>query len=259
MRREKGSMVVEASLVFPLVVLVMLAFIILVRYFVVYEIFQHGLYETTREVSSYYYLYSAIGLEQAQNEIQNEGKKAQENLDELIKPFNTTINTMTNIAGAFSNAESAVGKLVANPQDALINGNLESIAEPVDKIVKNAADLPDNFADIGAALELVAENPLETLTYVLKSAGASGVDAAFNLGMNLVTGGLMSKHVPGGVQQFARVMGVDGLKIRTLWNSGGSQGEIQMIFTYEFTIRLFNGFKFQVIQKSVTRGWGIGV
>lgn len=255
MKKEKGSIIVEASLVFPLVLMVMVAFSILIRYFVVYEIMQHGMYETTREMSAYYYLYSAWGLEATSNGILEEGQKATENLDMLAKPINATITSIKNIAGGLQSAQNDL----APEQFAGGNVSAEKIEQIVENLSEETGDLMTNAEDSLASVQLIMESPLEAMTYVLKSAAGGLAKNGQNFLMDLVGQALLTKHIPGkDLKRYADIYGISEVKTSMRWNSD-RKGSVEMIVTYKFSIQLFGGYDFRVVQRTKTKGWGIGV
>ncbi len=258
MKKEKGSIVVEASLVFPIVIMVMLAFSILIRYFMVYETIQHGMYETTREVGAYYYVYSLSGVEDCHNQFSDEKGKAEGNLDMLAEPINQTINTITIIGEKLNSTGQIAGELANDPSTFSMD-KVSQVESNINTLVDSAGKLKQNLGDSKAALELIAANPLETLTYVIKLGVGEAFDWAVDSGMNLIARALLSKHIPGGdLDRYAAFYGIEDLNTAMVWNAGMS-GDVEMLVTYKFTIRLFGGYTYQVIQRTVTKGWGRGV
>lgn len=256
MKRERGSIILEASLVFPIVVLVMLAFSVLVRYFVVYEALQHGMYETTREMSAYYYLYSTTGLEDFSNGISGVGSDARENLDMLAKPFNETLANIRTIADQLSAAKRELGEVSA---DGFRYADVNEVRSRVQELYNTLDATGTSVRDCGASLELLMESPLEAMTYLLQYAASEGFTWAENSAMNLIGQALLSQHIPGrNLERYAQAYGIDDMHAAMAWNAGGS-GDVEMMLSYKFTIRLFGGFDFQVIQRTKARGWSTGV
>lgn len=260
---EKGSVIVEATLVFPLVILVMVAFCVLIRFFVVYETLQHGMYETTREMSAYYYLYASLGLEEFSSSITQEANAATEKLDMLAEPMNATISNMRSIASQLGSIKSDLGSMSAGDvrlnDTASIEAAVDTFRNHVDTLQEEGAALKDSLGDTRAALQLIRESPLEALTYLLKTSIGQVATWAENSVMNALARAFMGQHVPGGdVDSYARAYGILNLKNAMAWNNAAS-GDVEMVLTYLFRIRLFNGFDFQVIQKTTTKGWALGV
>lgn len=255
MKNEKGSVILETSLVFPIVLLVMLAFAVLVRYFVVYETVQHGMYETTREMSSYYYIY-AMTLEDYVNKITGEAKNAEGQLDMLAEPFNTTIGNIKSIADQLSGAKQALGEVSAGDVSKL---DPDALSQRVENLTDTIQATGTGLQDCSAALQLLAESPLEAITYFLKVGVGQTMTWAQNSVMNLLGQALLTKHIPGGnLENYTKAYGISEMNTMTAWNVDES-GNVEMAVTYKFTIRLFGGYDFWVTQKTVAKGWGLGV
>ena len=256
MSNEKGSVILETALVFPIVLLVMLAFSVLVRYFAVYETIQHGMYETTREMSAYYYLYAVTGLEETSNAIAQETKKAEDNLNMLAEPFTQTIGSIRTIANQLSSAQQTLGKASTGE---LTLADAQQVEQQVSAIVSTAGALGTSIQDCGAAVELILQSPLEAMTYLLKFGAGQGFEWAQNSVMNLIGQALLSQHIPGRkLQRYAAASCISYMHAAMAWNGGGS-GDVEMVATYKFTIRLFGGYDFWVTQRTTAKGWGMGV
>lgn len=255
MKNEKGSIILETSLVFPIVLLVMLAFTVLVRYFVVYETVQHGMYETTREMGAYYYVY-AMTLEDYVNEITGEAMSKEDQLNMLAEPFNTTIGNIKNIANQLSGAKKALGETSV---DDILKVDPSVINQKVTDLNNTVQATGTSLQDCSAAIQLLAESPLEAITCVLKMAGGQAINWAQNSVMNLIAQALLSKHIPGeDLIRYTQAYGISEMNTMTAWNVKQS-GDVEMAVTYKFTIRLFGGYDFWVTQKTKAKGWGLGV
>lgn len=256
MKDEKGSVILETSLILPIVVLAMLAFAMLVRYFVVYETMQHGMYETTREMSAYYYLYAAFGLEDFSNDINSTGEKATASLSEMAEPFNSTIASIRHISTSLSGAQSTLGAMSTG--DVQI-ADLETLSGQVDEIVSGAQGMTTGLQNCAGVVQAIAKNPLQTLTYLLQYVGRDAFEWGQNSLMNLIGQALMSKHIPGGdLERYTQLYGVSDMNTAMAWNSR-KDGDVEMMVSYKFSIPLFNGYDFLVTQKTTTKGWGCGV
>ena len=264
MKREKGSVLVEATFILPVVILVFLAFGLFIRYFVTYETLQHGMYEITREMSAYYYVYAAMGFEETSNGIAKEANNAQENLDMLAKPINVTADGITAtmasikaISDQLSRAHGELGSSSIDPQ--ALAENAKGLEGSINELFMNGNALKESLPDTQAALELIVQNPLETVTYLIKFSGGKAFSWAQNTVMGLLGKALMGAHVPGGdLDRYMESHGLSDYQCAMAWNDSGS-GDVEMLATYVFHIRLFGGYEFPVIQKTTTKGWGLGV
>lgn len=245
-RRERGAIVVDASIslttfVFALYILISLVDIAFVQYKMAV-----ALNSAAKEISQYVYLYYKFGLDEYNEELS----------DAAAESHSTASNTLTSLGqmvDAFSNAgESMEGGEFQTAYDELVKG--KNIATDEAKVLKEKiqADPKGFISGMGmlAASELVEEGKT-LLGQVLAQA-------------------LMEKNLRNAESQnaesFLRVSrvkdGTDGLDFQyTTLMAYGKTNEINLVCTYQVTVveLLKKDFNFTFRQMAKSLAWGNGV
>lgn len=152
---RKGSMTVEASIVLPIFISVIITIAFFVKIVYVHELIQHSITETADQMASYAYIYHISGLQGAHDSVRD-GLKSRA---ELFKDHLSTV------MDSFKSLKSIPGEAEGSIKD----GNLQDTED----LIKNAGQ---NFKNITGAAGQAAQNPLGEL----ESAAAMIMGGAFD-------------------------------------------------------------------------------
>lgn len=118
-KHSKGSITVEAAIVVPVFICIIMSIVLLIRVVYIQGVMQHAINETAREISTYSYIYSISGLQKAHDNTQ---EKLDEN-NQLEEYFSQAVE-----------AYNAVGKSVAEAPDSIENLTTEDIKQIKDRL-----------------------------------------------------------------------------------------------------------------------------
>ena len=159
MKRIKGSLTVEAALVLPIFIMVILSLMYIMKVIYIHENIQHSLSQTANELATYSYILDKSKIIDAQQEIYRNSRTSDseniygqiENVYNSIKSGSSYINdeikvdtifvdssTTTNLDSIdnFIKSISKIKELVENNSQKMYK-SLESMLDSVDNILKN--------------------------------------------------------------------------------------------------------------------------
>jgi hypothetical protein len=136
---KKGSVTVEASIVLPIFISLIICIAFFIKLVYIQEIMQHAIDQTASEMASQAYIYRVSGLQQVNDKVRD-GLKS--NSDTFKKHLSTvmdtfsSLNSLTEKGGNTAEDKSYVDKLgeVKNNFDNLINSSNEIIQNPIDEL-----------------------------------------------------------------------------------------------------------------------------
>jgi len=109
--RDKGSVTVEASIVFPIFVCVIISIIFLIKAVIVHEIIQHAINEAAHELSAASYLYHVSGLQKVHDLVQEGLEKDAR----LFKEHAQTVLDACSDVTLIGEAGKAIGEALNDP------------------------------------------------------------------------------------------------------------------------------------------------
>lgn len=142
--KEKGMLTVEAVLTLIPFVLCIMGLISFINIFMVHNKIQYAMYETANELSGYSYFYQALGLRDADRQLNTDADKATEPIDKEIdnvlnvmdklQSVKTSVNTAaeSNISNAYSNYKALAdeAKMLGESGKKLADSTMELIKDP---------------------------------------------------------------------------------------------------------------------------------
>ena len=243
--REKGSIVVEATISLTIFIFAIFSILMLVNVYFIQARMSVALNTAAKEISQYSYLYYALGV-----------NKYDEGISENAEDSKKTVeNTITGIDTMFQSAQNA--------EDSLYSGDFESMMEELEKGEKSVEALyqmyDEKLEDPGqfikgmgkmALSELKEEGKvliakLLTKTFIQKNLKASPNDTADAF-----------------LRRYRVVGGLDGLDFdySTLM-AYGTSNQIQLCVTYD--VKLLELFNYDITytfrQVAKTNAWGNGI
>ena len=180
------------------------------------------------------------------------GAAAETNLDELTKPFLEVTRGIEAISGGLQGMSASLESDTPSYDPADYEKWIEQMSGGADQVVGSAEGVVDSVAAIGS-------DPVAFIGYILQTAASGAIQSGVDAAMGALSKLLLLKHIPGnGLEEYAAAFGIHDLRAAAAWNRNGS-GNVEMIVRYEFEIPLFGGLRFAVVQRTMTRGWGLGV
>ncbi|NLL06232.1 MAG: pilus assembly protein TadE [Clostridiaceae bacterium] len=157
-KNRKGALTVEAAIVMPLFICVILSFALFIKIVYTQSVVQHAINETANELSVYSYLYSVSGAQKlhddAKDYLKDKSKLAQEQINSTVDALGTLGNTKKSIEEASESLKNAdIEKLTKDIED-IKNLSEENIAngkalkEKLDAAVKNPKQQIISFASL---------------------------------------------------------------------------------------------------------------
>lgn len=155
-KNTKGSVTVEAAVILPIIMSLVLCFIFLIKLVHTHVTIQHALNDTANQIATYSYLYSASGLQEihysTKEKLEDKGSQAEKDMElmsESWDAFNEISGTMQK-SGSFSSTDNLKQTLKS------ISGSGSSTVQMlkgISELAKRAAANPkDEVISIGSLL-----------------------------------------------------------------------------------------------------------
>ena len=247
LKKEKGAVVVEATLVIPMFIFLVITIMWIANLCTAQAKIQTAINSSAKEISSFSYIYGLSGLNQARADLAEGGAESADTADEAIKGIKGIYDGLgqASDAGAAAVNGKGVADSVESAKDSYnsISGGVDSISEAY-KRVKND---PKKFI-IGLGKELASEATDEI------SGRLVGGLAKF----------LCEKHLSAGkvsadtyLRKLGVVNGFNGIKFHNTryCNKGGD--DIIIVAQYQLApIKFFNiDIKYNIVQTGRTKAW----
>ncbi|OPZ89767.1 MAG: hypothetical protein BWY74_02586 [Firmicutes bacterium ADurb.Bin419] len=149
---NRGSLTVEAAVIMPFFICVILSFAFFIKIVYTQSVLQHAINETANELSVYSYLYSASGAQKYHEDTMNY-------LEEKSKTAQSQINDTIEAVGALENTKESLEKTadhLENPNFDELMGDLKENKEFLKKNVSDAKKLKET-------LENAIKNPKQEI------------------------------------------------------------------------------------------------
>lgn len=131
--RNKGSLTVEAALIMPFFICVILTFAFFIKIVYTQSVLQHAINETANELSVYSYLYSVSGAQKLHDD-------AKDYLEEKGKPAESWINDTIDAMGALENTKESLEKTGEDIKNANLDELLGDLKENKELLEQNVSD-----------------------------------------------------------------------------------------------------------------------
>ncbi len=150
LKKSKGALTVEATIIMPLFICVILSFALFIKIVYTQNIIQHAINETANELAVYSYLYSVSGLQKLHDNVKDK-------LEENSKPAEEQINSIVDTLNYLNNAKDAVKKAYKD----LNNNDLEKLESDLEDIKDLSKEVALKGKDLKDKLEIALKNPKE--------------------------------------------------------------------------------------------------
>ena len=270
-KNEKGALFVEASLVLPLFVFVMLMLYSFITMYTIHEKMQNAINQTAGELSVYSYLYSYTGM-------RNLNINALEVNDKNLADADAHVGSVRETVEDVSKGIDMVNGIMALALDGGVTGayeNLPEIEDQANKLIEHTQNTiesgKENFEDIAGYAKELAENPETTGKMVVTMVITQGTEAIKSGGPAMLYSAMTLKNL-GGTSSYEQ-MGITNVRFdnSSLWPSLTAQGDgasyatmdcrlIEVVVTYDYILPCSQAFKkggikFSIIQRSTAVGW----
>ena len=246
MRKEKGAIVVEATIALTAFIFAIFTILSIVNICFIQAKVGVSLNTAAKEISQYSYLYYAFGVDGLDSKLSEGTEDSKQLAQDTIDGVGTF---MDSLASAGSSAQSG-------DFDAMISA-VESGADNVDSLITQYADrLKDDPKGFIIGMGKMAGNELKEEAKVI---------LAQILAKTFMQKNLMSdaRDDPDAyLKRYKVVDGMDGLDFNyTTFLANGSSNEIQLVCTYDIQVIKLLGidFNFKIRQCSKTTAWGNGI
>jgi len=154
MNSEKGAITVEASIVLPLFICVIISIAFLIRVVHTHQVIQHAICNTAGEMASSSYLYYISGLQEMHGSIRDE-------IDNKADIFRNHLSTVLEAYGdlnGFSNTAGDMSDLTESPNS---SSGFQGFLDEIDEFEGDFIYILDNFSNLEDVLNEIADNPLD--------------------------------------------------------------------------------------------------
>lgn len=174
---QKGMMVVEAVITFTVFLMVVIAIIYLINVFIVHNKIQFAMNTAAHELASYSYLYQALGIRGAEQQIASDGALYTAPIDDTATQVVDTLNKIQTLTGDISGTAESVKQLEVS-QESITNAynsakqTYEDGKATVESTKKSVQQVTDLFSDPQSLLVGVIYMGASGASYAVKSVGA---------------------------------------------------------------------------------------
>lgn len=227
MKKDKGSLTVEATLTLSIFLMVYITILFIMRIVFAYGVVQHALNQTAKEFSTYSYYYAVSGLGEINETIQS-------STAEGISNFNQNVSNIVDVYDKFGE----LGNAVTETEAAAAKDTVQAIADDPVAAIKSVGSVFLNGGNEAAKSFTCGEL---SRSLMAKYISGAGYDAANTRLANLCVEG-----------------GLDGIDFSasSFW-SPGSENDIQLVACYTIKpilpIRVID--EINLVNKIKVRGW----
>lgn len=181
-KNEKGAIFIEAAVVIPLLMVVMMLFVYLINIFIVQSLVQYSLNQTVNELGNYTYYLDYVGMiewsDSTNGKLANDTEKLRSDIDKVSTAYNDVVSALN--SGKTTLEQVNTGNLTIDGIKTFVAGASETKGK-----IETAKG---SVSDVWSIVKQYAANPME-LVELLKS---QALLEAKNLGHSLI-GALLGK------------------------------------------------------------------
>lgn len=199
---QKGMMVVEAVITFTVFLMVVIAIIYLINVFVIHNKIQFAMNTAAHELASYSYLYQALGIRGAEQQIASDGASYTGPIDDTATQVVDTLNKIQTLSGDISGTAESVKQLEVS-QESISNAynsakqTYEDGMATVESTKNSVQQVTDLFSDPQSLLVGVIYMGASGASYAVKSVGAQAAASV-----------LTKQHLGSNADEILRAYGV---------------------------------------------------
>jgi len=181
---QEGMIVVEAVISFSIFVIVTLVIVYLINIFTVHNKIQFAINSAAHEIASYSYLYQALGLRDANQQITQDGDPYASKVDNTVTQVADSMNQIQELYSNFGSTVSSIQNVELNSASITNAYNQctqlkQSAGSTVNSVKKSAADLKSLFSDgnglLAGIIYLAASEADYAVKNLIGAAAATGL------------------------------------------------------------------------------------
>lgn len=186
---ESGAVFLEAAVVIPLLMVVMLLFVFLLNLFIVHSVVQYGLNQTVNELGNYTYFLEYAGVVDWSNDM---NAQTAETREEFKRDFDMVTEAYTNVTAAVSSGSEVVNNVKNADVSSLSLDDIKTIVEGVKKTGNDAKTAAGSVKNVWEKVKVYIEDPSK-LVGMLKDLLKSEIKDS----VHSLLGGLLGKLMMG--------------------------------------------------------------
>jgi hypothetical protein len=143
LKYSKGSITVEAAIVVPIFICIIMSIVLLIRVVYIQGVMQHAINETAREISTYSYIYSISGIQKAHDNTQeklDDNTGLEEYFAQAVEAYNAVYKSTSQSPESNENYTIVDISLIKERLDSLEN-SLDNSREEVLQVTKLIEDI----------------------------------------------------------------------------------------------------------------------
>lgn len=201
-KKERGSVVVEAAFTLPIFIIAMFFFINLINIFILHNKVQFAINSAAHEIAAYSYVYQKTDLRAAESKIQDDGKKYTEKIDEtigsVVKAIDNVKNTISSVKKTYEKAMETVDSAKKVMDDVgTVFENVKSVAENVENLKNTVEDLPyetkKSIEDVKDRIENAKTEFMNSINNVKNITQSTNPGEALNNAKSIMESGKITK------------------------------------------------------------------
>jgi len=254
MKKNKGSLTVEACLSLTVFLMVFMTILYVLRIVFAYEIVQHSLNQAAKEFSTYSYYYAVSGLGDVNGQIISSTSGGRDS-------FNENVGNIVSVYNEFNDMGDAARETYDLTKNADISGAMDSLPN----IKTEYSEFQDSLGPATDTIKSVASDPVAALKSVGSVMLSGGNEIAKTFVCGEIARALMTKYIADGydaadkrLKELRIVGGLKGLNfgMSEFWSPGG-QNDIVLTVCYTidpvFPIKVIKDLN--VVNTVRVRGW----
>lgn len=203
---QRGALLIEAAVVLPIIMILMLLFVYLINLFTVYSLVQYSLNQTVNELGNYTYYLSYLGIIDWSRDT---NKKLNEETKELRVDVDMVVNAYSSIETMIGSGQDTLGDI-----QELANGNfnMDQLKQCASGImnVKNQTDtVGKNVSSVWEMVKGFANNPASLLSLLKSQLFSEMKDTIHNVMGAIIGKAMFSKYVDNAVLEGCGVVSTD--------------------------------------------------
>lgn len=260
MKREKGAATVEAIISFTGFLLVIFTFLNITNYCRAQMIISNAVDAAAKELSEYSYFYKMSGLQKLNDNINDNTKAANDNVNAVVGGLSETYSILTDAIGNST-------ELASNAKSAFDTKDLSAAESLYTNVKDNYSQYKTSYNTMYETLEPVADNPM----LYIKSIAASAAGGAYDLLKSRLIAAPLAKaltkshlsHKGMSADEYLRSLGVvDGINglnfgLSTIFTVD-EPDSIHLVCYYRLSLMQFMDLNIEspiLCKESITRAW----